>query len=74
MSYETEFTIAGSHGERWAPAAVDRLLGQTPTVNGDPGEVVAAWQDECGVHVRVRADGEPPDLSGITGYPVGPCR
>lgn len=72
MSYELEVLWAASYETRWTPAAVDRLVGQRPAVNGKPGEVVAAWQDEAGVHVRVRAEGELPDVSGIVGYPVGP--
>jgi hypothetical protein len=70
-SFELVFSM-GRHF--FSEEAVARLVGQRPSVNGCPGEIVAAWRDGSGmVQVRVRAEGRNP-LEGVEvpGFPVSP--
>lgn len=71
MSYELVVPMSRPW-EVWSASAVEGLVGQRPVVNGSPGEVLEAWRDHQGtVQARLRVEGEPPDLSGVRGFPIG---
>lgn len=53
----------------WTDQAVAGLIGQQPTVEGQPGEVTDAWKDDAGgvfIRIRVNADPAPFTLDGLS--------
>jgi hypothetical protein len=59
VSYEVTASLPRDPDEVWTESAVVGLVGQRPTVNGRPGEILAAWQEGGQVVVRLRVDAEP---------------
>lgn len=61
MSYQIKAPMDLGDDVLITDAAVAGLVGQRPTVDGHPGEVIAARKDEHGqVFVTLRVDGDPP--------------
>jgi hypothetical protein len=64
-----EAVMPRAAGVRWGPDVAASLVGQTPTVNGEPSRVIAAWLDGDGeLHVRLEVESDLLDgvLRGIS--------
>lgn len=56
---ELDAVVPRPVGARWTPSAVAGLVGQCPTLNGQPARVVDARMDDVGdVHVTLQVDGD----------------